>query len=553
MATTPKELIAQYATQSEMTNYFKDKLGILNVKSYGALGNGSTDDTEAIQKAFDDAITTGATVYFPTGTYITSSELTVTDFNLTIWGENSTYSSARGVKIQTTSTTDNILTITASAESIARFVIIGIDFVGNSSGTTGSGVKFTTSVSGKTFSNLTIENCGFKSCKEYGLHFYTGDANAFIFSVNMFNIYVNANGKDNVRFDGNVSEVTINHLYTANSGHNSIALVGNSNYSTDSFKINTLITDSAGTGYYGLYLENSANIDIDNFYTENMPTGQAYIKGCKSVKINGGNIRQQNTAEGFVLESTGTTTEIFIDAPGWSNTSSKQRIKLVAGANSFTRLYFGSSADGPLTPSDVENYTTQIGFGVDIFFTKQYKNTKTIPIHHYAEGTAGTWTSSYPGGYNEKTLTRTSNNNTFEYLNIYIPLSFLQSVDSRKNIKPISLTLVYDVTGADAGDNITVLLTRGQGRADDSSAATYNNLAGSYDTDHDSAEKRVNSGGAGHQYNTLTYTINSPVWLDFSNEQVFYAVITITEANDATGALSFVFKQAFLTYIEEEF
>lgn len=43
----------------------------LNVQDYGAEGNGSTDDTTAIQGAIDAAATAGAAVFFPAGVYIT--------------------------------------------------------------------------------------------------------------------------------------------------------------------------------------------------------------------------------------------------------------------------------------------------------------------------------------------------------------------------------------------------------------------------------------------------------------------------------------------------
>lgn len=46
---------------------------IVNVKSYGAVGDGSTDDTAAIVRAIDAAISSGGTVFFPPGTFIADS------------------------------------------------------------------------------------------------------------------------------------------------------------------------------------------------------------------------------------------------------------------------------------------------------------------------------------------------------------------------------------------------------------------------------------------------------------------------------------------------
>ncbi len=68
----------------------------VSVKMYGALGNGSTDDTVAIQAAINSAEVGLNTIYFPCGTYITSAQLTWTVKPLTISpaggmvGENAT-------------------------------------------------------------------------------------------------------------------------------------------------------------------------------------------------------------------------------------------------------------------------------------------------------------------------------------------------------------------------------------------------------------------------------------------------------------------------------
>ncbi|MGH2395914.1 MAG: glycosyl hydrolase family 28-related protein [bacterium] len=59
----------------------------LNVKEYGAQGNGVRDDTGAIQTAIDSAPASGAIIYFPAGTYI-SNNFQVTNKNgLTFEGD----------------------------------------------------------------------------------------------------------------------------------------------------------------------------------------------------------------------------------------------------------------------------------------------------------------------------------------------------------------------------------------------------------------------------------------------------------------------------------
>lgn len=55
---------------------------LFNVKSYGAIGDGSTDDTSAIQAAIDAAAAAGGgVVYFPAGTYIVGGALQDTSYS----------------------------------------------------------------------------------------------------------------------------------------------------------------------------------------------------------------------------------------------------------------------------------------------------------------------------------------------------------------------------------------------------------------------------------------------------------------------------------------
>ena len=51
------------------TQWLDQELGYYNVKAYGAIGNGTTDDTNAIQAAIDAVPSTGGVVFLPVGVY----------------------------------------------------------------------------------------------------------------------------------------------------------------------------------------------------------------------------------------------------------------------------------------------------------------------------------------------------------------------------------------------------------------------------------------------------------------------------------------------------
>lgn len=76
--TTPRELIAQHTTQSQMSSFFIDKMGIVNVKSYGAEGDGIADDQPAVQSAAS-SLTIPGTLFFPATNayYYINGDLTI--------------------------------------------------------------------------------------------------------------------------------------------------------------------------------------------------------------------------------------------------------------------------------------------------------------------------------------------------------------------------------------------------------------------------------------------------------------------------------------------
>jgi len=62
--TTPAELLSIYTNQSQMSSFFIDKMKIVNVLSYGVIGDGLTNDTLKINDAIT-ACNDGDILYFP--------------------------------------------------------------------------------------------------------------------------------------------------------------------------------------------------------------------------------------------------------------------------------------------------------------------------------------------------------------------------------------------------------------------------------------------------------------------------------------------------------
>lgn len=87
-------------------------LPVYNVKSYGATGNGTTDDTTAIQTAINAAFAAGGgTVFLPAGTYVLSSSLQPKN-GITIQGAGMFYSTLTTVSGATFAPIDNYNNVT---------------------------------------------------------------------------------------------------------------------------------------------------------------------------------------------------------------------------------------------------------------------------------------------------------------------------------------------------------------------------------------------------------------------------------------------------------
>lgn len=148
---TMGDALATYTSQSEMSSFFIDKMGIINVKSYGAKGDGVTDDTAAIQAAIDALGETGGVIFVPTGTYVISTPLTLTN---------------QGIVIQFASSMYSIISKNFNGEAIHVYggecQLVNPNILGNSASYTGGGVRVKTGVA----DNLKIISPRIRDCDD---------------------------------------------------------------------------------------------------------------------------------------------------------------------------------------------------------------------------------------------------------------------------------------------------------------------------------------------------------------------------------------------------
>lgn len=141
---------------ADRTAYLKQRVDELsfNVKDYGAVGDGSADDTAEIQAAIDAAEAAGGRVLFPPGTYKTSGGAQAGDTAIAINGASNVEVIGYGATIHAGSGTARVLGIFGSSNVHIR----GLKIVGYT-GTLDPTAENHALIAISNSSNVTIEDC----------------------------------------------------------------------------------------------------------------------------------------------------------------------------------------------------------------------------------------------------------------------------------------------------------------------------------------------------------------------------------------------------------
>ena len=272
--------------------------GVYNVKNYGALGNGSANDTSAIQATLD-VIATGGTIFFPgPGTYMINAPLR--------YRSNQVWHFGAGAKLKLMNT------------SVASLITTDL-------GVTATGMlqPFTLTVSNVVFFDMEID--GNKDNNPTtnagdGLDIFTGT------NITLFNPYIHDVSRDGISIGHTSASIFI---YGARCLDNGLSGVNGGNGIAITKASNVCITDfnCSGNGLHGIDLEGNAgdpadgilNIRISNGRADNndrVSTGSAGITCYATVNANirdvsVTNVRAFNNYRGFALY--GSSTNISYD------------------------------------------------------------------------------------------------------------------------------------------------------------------------------------------------------------------------------------------------
>jgi hypothetical protein len=215
-------------------SYSMIKGACANVLDFGAVGDGTTNDTAAIQAAVDSLASTGGAVYFPTGTYkvvpptATTGCIWVHYNNITLFGDGAasvitTGTSNSAVPIHVCSSND--LSISPSSISTAVQNFVCHDLAVNGSGvSTYYALAYGRGILMRVVTNAIVEDCFVTNMSMIGICSEGGNGKFLVngnIVTNCFYSAINYNGRSYQ------SIISNNICFGSNASVNSVAIQAN--------------------------------------------------------------------------------------------------------------------------------------------------------------------------------------------------------------------------------------------------------------------------------------------------------------------------------------
>jgi len=372
-STGPVDGYINHTTANGKYAYLQD-IDSLNVKLAGAVGDGVTDDTAAIQAAIDSA-SDGSKVYFPAGTYITSDKITVSK-RLNLVGDGPRMSN---IQCNSTSGTGAIEFNTTWNQSIEGMGILG-------SALNGSGLILNSS-------NFQATYCRFENHQGHGIYITPQN-----WTISIDRCFSRNNGIDGLNAVATGSSGQINAVFvtktslTLNGRHG--AFINGSAVSIDNSNIEGNASNGIriSTQNYSCY-----TVNITNNYIESNPDGHIYCEcypslGYNLFKLNiSGNYMYMNasgatsSSVAFIGATTDTTysgiSSINIDRTNYFLTDTLKHVSLGNAVSLQGQSTIETSNCGD-TP-DYSTFYENIGSGG----INTYQKKRTISGYFHGKGT----------------------------------------------------------------------------------------------------------------------------------------------------------------------
>lgn len=195
----------------------------VSVKDFGAIGDGATDDTVAIQAAIDYLSPLGGTLYFPQGAYIVSDAnadnacLTITA-PIQILGAGAFYTAIQPASgVASTVNTIQINPNTGYDQTLMSFSKISLGNLSNGTRAGNHGIYCLTLNAGQNLPKFTVENCTIQQ----GAGFAIYHLNDFVDNVNggMYMAYINNNAlKGGIKLENSGDSIVISNNVMTGTG-----------------------------------------------------------------------------------------------------------------------------------------------------------------------------------------------------------------------------------------------------------------------------------------------------------------------------------------------